>query len=175
VNLSSEAMCFQRRQVPRPVVLLRCCTKPLVNGCHLQVQGEPTRLRRPDLLDRLLLGPTPPPAYWRCRLSFLSSSPYRTLLLGFGGPGDLDSRFGWDTDRTGEWSSSCGRPTQYTIGKRKAARHKEETKKKVVPATRPENIGNLVTSPLQGLHLEPARMVENGHRQTGCHDASGRP
>ena len=155
VSLSSEVMYFQRRRVLQPVVLLRCCTKTPVNcASSTEEWAEPTRLRRLDLLDRLLLDPTPPAVYWRCRLNFFSSSSYRTLLLGFGGPGDLDSRFGENSDWTGERSPGRGRPVKYTMGRSKTARHEEEMKKNVDPATRPENTGNLDTSPLNGFYRE---------------------
>jgi hypothetical protein len=44
----------------------------------------------------------------------------------------LDLRFGEKSDRTGEWSSGGERAVKYSMGKRKAARHKEEMKKNVV-------------------------------------------
>jgi hypothetical protein len=113
VNLSSEVMYFQRRQVPQPAALPRCYTKLLVSSVpSVDMQEGPTRLRRLDLLDLLLLDPTPPAAYWRCRLNCFSLSSYRTRLFGLGGPGDLDSRFGEKSDRTGERPSGSTRPVQ---------------------------------------------------------------
>lgn len=158
-NLFFEVMCFQRRKVLQPVALLRCYTKVPISRVYSGVmQGEPTRLRRLDLLDLLLLGPTPPlVVYWRCRLDFFSSSSYLTLLLGLGGPGGLSSRFGEKSDRTGERSSGPRRPAQNTIGRSRAARHKEDIKKKVVAATRAMNTGNLDTNPLNGLNRKHIR------------------
>jgi len=93
--------------------LLRSDVLPEATGSP--ASGTPSllyRLRRLDLLDLLLLGPTPPAVYWRCRLKYFSSSSYRTRLLGLGGPGDLDSRFGETSDLVGERPSGLGRPAQ---------------------------------------------------------------
>ena len=63
-NLSSEPMYFQRRRAPRPAALPRCYTKLVVNSVSsIEMQEGPTRLRRLDLLDLLLLAKIPPVVY----------------------------------------------------------------------------------------------------------------
>jgi len=57
-------MHFQRRQVPQPEALPRCYTKLLVNRVSsADIQAGLTKLRRLDLLDLLLLDPTPLAVY----------------------------------------------------------------------------------------------------------------
>ena len=56
----SEVMYFLGRQAPQPLALLRWYTKVLVNcvSSSADMRKGPTKLRRLDLLDLLLLDPT---------------------------------------------------------------------------------------------------------------------
>jgi hypothetical protein len=87
----------------------------------------------------------------------------------------LDPRVGEKSDRTGERAWGPGRPAKYIIGRRKAAIHKEDIKKNVVPATKPKNTGNLDTSPLDRSRHEHMGMGEVGQRQTGRRDVAECP